>query len=172
MKKIIIAPYSRHLRNGKENAKNYPYWPELINKLNCVLEVETIQIGCQDEKLLNTSYHKMGLSYDELKKIVLSCDTWISVDSFLPHMGYMLGKRGIVLFGKSDPKHFGWPENINLLKSRKYLRQNDDILINDGKNTIKDSQWRWWEDVEYNPNVFVEPNIVIKEVEKLLECPQ
>ena len=43
MSKIIISPFSRVLRNGKPNPKNYPYWPELIKLLReknmCVVQV-------------------------------------------------------------------------------------------------------------------------------------
>ena len=30
---ILIAPYSKPLRTGGNNPKNYPYWKELISQI-------------------------------------------------------------------------------------------------------------------------------------------
>ena len=43
---IIISPYSKPLRNGLNNPKNYPYWKELISLIN----EEIIQVGVDGEE--------------------------------------------------------------------------------------------------------------------------
>ena len=48
---------------------------------------------------------------------------------------------------KSDPNIFGHPENINLLKDRSYLAE---------------QQFLWWDLYEYNPEAFVKPEEVLK----------
>lgn len=147
--KIIISPYSRALRNGKENAKNYPYWSELV-KLMKDQGIYVIQIGVVGEKKIEgvdeVIFNKPLL---ELEQLVKECDTWISVDNFFQHFCYTLSKPGIVLFGRSDPNIFGHKENINLLKDRANLRA---------------QQFDIWEVVEYSKDVFVEPSVVMDSI--------
>jgi len=89
---------------------------------------------------------------DELEKLIKSSLTIICCDSFVQHFCWYIGKQAIVLWGKSDPFVFGHPENINLFKDRKYLRPDP---------------FRWWEDVPYDPDVFVRPEIIVQEINKL-----
>ena len=136
---IIIAPYSQKLRNGKENPKNYPYWEELISKI----DEPIIQVGIEGEKQLVEDF-RTNLPIPALRELLWQCETWISVDSFFQHLGWDEGVQGIVLWGPSDPLIFGHPENINLLKDRKYLVPN---------------QFIWWEATEYQAERFVKPQI-------------
>jgi hypothetical protein len=124
MKSIIISPYSQRLRNGKTNPKNYPYWNKLVELLN--KDFHTIQIGRTGEPVLkNADQVKFDLKLKEIEELVKLCTTWISVDSFLPHLVNSMEnkKPGIVLWSQSDPKIFGYDYNLNILKSRSYLRQ-------------------------------------------------
>lgn len=139
---IIISPYSKALRNGKVNPKNYPYWKELIK----LIDEPIVQVGIDGEEQLVPDFRK-NLSLDELGKLVDKCRTWISCDSFFQHFCWDRKKYGIVLWSVSDPNIFGHPENINLLKDRKYLVQN---------------QFLWWENTEHDPNKFVKPEDVLK----------
>jgi ADP-heptose:LPS heptosyltransferase len=146
---IIIAPYAQKLRNGKINPKNYPYWSELIELL-FKDGYEIVQIGIEGEDPLVPDFRK-NLSLTELDKLVKSCDTWISVDSFFQHFCWDLKKQGIVLWAQSDPNIFGHSENINLLKDRSYLRK-DPFHI--------------WEQCEYNKDAFVNPDEVMKHIKQ------
>ena len=139
---IIISPYSKALRNGKVNPKNYPYWKELIK----LIDEPIIQVGIDGEEQLVPDFRK-NLSLDELGNLVDQCRTWISCDSFFQHFAWDRKKYGIVLWSVSDPNIFGHPENINLIKDRKYLVQN---------------QFLWWENTEHDPNKFVNPEDVLK----------
>jgi len=115
---IIISPYAKTLRVDKPHPKNYPYWDDVIKHVN----EDIIQIGVEGEKQLVSDFRK-NLSLDDLGELVKQCKTWISVDSFFQHFCWSQKKRGIVIFGQSDPLIFGHPENLNLLKDRKYLRE-------------------------------------------------
>ena len=139
---IIIAPYAQKLRNNGENPKNYPYWEELIG----MIDEPIIQVGVEGEKQLVDDFRK-NLPISELRKLLKECRTWISVDSFFQHLGWDEGKQGIVLWGPSDPLIFGHPENINLLKDRKYLVPNQFLI---------------WEQQEYQSERFVKPNEVME----------
>ena len=139
---IIISPYSKALRNGKVNPKNYPYWKELIK----LIDEPIVQVGVEGEEQLVDDFRK-NLSLNDLGSLVDQCRTWISCDSFFQHFCWDRKKYGIVLWSVSDPNIFGHPENINLLKDRKYLVQN---------------QFLWWENTEHDINKFVKPEDVLK----------
>ena len=134
---IIIAPFAKELRNGKENPKNYPYWEELIS----LIKEPIVQVGIEGEKQLVPDFRK-NLSILELRQLIQECRTWVGIDSFFQHLAWDENKKGILLWGPSDPNIFGHPENINLLKDRKYLVPN---------------QFLWWEATEHQAERFVTP---------------
>lgn len=134
------------MRNGKQHPKNYPYWEEVISKIKEPL----IQVGVTGEHQLVDDFRK-NLPFNELSSLVDQCKTWLSVDSFFQHFCWDLGKPGVVVFGQSDPNIFGHPENINLLKDRKYLRE---------------KQFWIWEQAEYNQDAFVPPDTVLAALNK------
>jgi ADP-heptose:LPS heptosyltransferase len=143
---IVISPYSRPLRNGGQNPKNYPYWTELVERLNN-LGHEVIQIGITgEEPVKGVKEVKYNLKLKEINELILQCHTWIAVDNFLPHLMSHTDKPGIVIWSKSNPAIFGYPQNINLLKHHKYLRED---------------QFGFWEDVSYDADAFVDPLAVI-----------
>lgn len=139
---IIISPYSKSLRNGKMNPKNYPYWKDLIR----LIDEPIVQIGVEGERQLVDDFRK-NLSMGDLTTLVAECRTWISVDSFFQHFCWDLGKPGIVLWGQSDPNIYGHPENINLLKGREYLTPD---------------QFLFWELIKYRDDCWVTPEEVVK----------
>lgn len=137
---IIISPYSKQLFNGKTNPKNYPFWRELI----AMIDQPIVQVGVAGEEQIVDDF-RIDLSTPELRKLIQECDTWISCDSFFQHLAWDEKKKGIVLWSVSDPIIYGHPENINLLKSREFLSEN---------------QFLWWEFVEHDPAKFVQPEVV------------
>jgi ADP-heptose:LPS heptosyltransferase len=145
---ILISPFSKALRNGGNNPKSYPYWKEFLKGLN---GQKVVQIGVEGEEKLTKDFRK-NLPFKEIEKLIQECDIWVSVDNFLPHMAHHLKKPGIVLFGQSDPKIYGYPENQNLLADRKYLRT-DQFLI--------------WEQAEYIKEAFVSSDTVLENILKL-----
>jgi len=139
---IIIHPYAKPLVNGNQNPKNYPFWKELIS----LIKEPIVQIGVEGEEQLVDDFRK-NLSIIELRQLIKDCKTWIAVDSFFQHLAWSEGKKGIVLWSVSDPIIFGHEANINLLKDRVYLAQN---------------QFLWWDFTEHNNDAFVKPEEVIK----------
>lgn len=155
MKTVVFSPYSSKLRSGRPNAKNYPYWKGLVALLK-ESGFYTIQLGVTgEERIEGSDEFKQNLSFDEIEALIKKDETLVfSVDSFLPHFCRTIGRACVVLWGKSDPKIFGYPENINLLKDRKYLR---------GKH----EQWIYWEDVPFDPEVFMSPDEVMSYLRSL-----
>ena len=149
MKKVIISPYSRKLRNKEgSNPKDYPFWGDVILGLK-EKGIYVCQIGVNGEKKLdNVDEFIINKPLKELKQMLMDYDTWVSVDNFCQHLAWLYGKPGVVIFGKSDPSIFGHPENENLLKDRIYLRKGI-------------AQFQMWEQTEYNKECFIEPGVVI-----------
>lgn len=139
---IIISPFAKKLVNGKENPKNYPHWKELIR----LISEEIVQVGIEGEEQLVPDFRK-NLPISELRQLISQCRIWVGVDSFFQHLAWDCKKPGIVLWSVSDPLIYGHPENINLLKNRAYLAQN---------------QFLWWDFTEYNADAFVKPAEVLK----------
>lgn len=158
MKKIIISPYSKRLRKfsvndpDKTNPKNYPYWKEVVLLLKNK-GFYIIQIGVPGEDLIGADEVKFNLNIKDLISLLSECSTWICVDNFFNHFATYYKKRGVVIFSRSDPLIFGYLQNINLLKDRKYLRKN---------------QFELWEQDEFNKDAFVSPEEVARSVEKCL----
>lgn len=149
---ILISPWSKELRDKSYNPKNYPYWEEVIEGLKADWHI--LQIGISGEKQLTEDF-RINLPLKTLKELLIDpkCLTWISVDNFLPHLAHGVGKEpGVVLWGISDPDIFGYRENKNLLKSRKYLRANQHGI---------------WDGLTYDPKVFVTADRVIEAVREI-----
>ena len=146
--KIVISPWSRPIPNG-ENAKNYNKWNELVVLLKKYGH-KVIQIGKSGEKLIGADEVIFDKSLIEIKQLIKDCDIWISVDNFLQHLATDI-KRGIVIWSLSNPELFGDKRNYNLLKDKKYLRPD---------------QFRWWFDVPYQPEAFVDPETILMVVEQ------
>jgi len=134
------------MRNGARHPKNYPYWEEVLRQI----KEPVVQVGVEGETQLLPDFRK-NLSLPQLAELVNECKTWMSCDSFFQHFCWDLGKPGIVVFGQSDPNIFGHPENINLLKDRKYLRE---------------KQFWIWEQAEYIEDAFVGPDVVVEALRK------
>lgn len=152
-KKVIISPFSRCLRNGKTNPKDYPFWKEVVQILH-KSGINVVQIGGNGEESIGADEYKVGLPLSELGELLISSDTWISVDNFFNHFCALYKKPGVVIFGKSDPKIFGYDQNINLLKDRKFLRP---------------LQFDVWDSEIFDSSVFVEPEVVCKAVCNLIQ---
>lgn len=157
--KVLLSPYSQKLPTNVINPKNFPYWKEvvsLVNKEN--KNIELIQVGVTGEPVIEgITQLKHNLTQAQLLELAKTCNAWIGVDNFFQHFcAYYKIPNGIVIFGQSDPKLFGYPHNTNLLKDKKYLRK-DQFL------------WWWHESVKYNPDAFVSAETVVKTLLKVLK---
>lgn len=130
--KILIS------RGNLQNAKSYPFWEEF---LALIPEHEVKEI-------------KGILSEKEIIDLINWSNIWVSVDSFIPHLcAYHHLKRGIVIWGKSNPNIFGYKNNINLLKDPKNLRPD---------------QFRWWNDQKHDPEDFVSADVLVTTLKELV----
>jgi ADP-heptose:LPS heptosyltransferase len=136
---ILLSPFSRPLRNNEENPKNYVYWKELVNLLE--EKDEIVQIGYPAEEKLVKDF-RGELSLKQVFELIGECKFWISVDNMLQHMAKHVNKRGVVLWGVSNPNLFGYRENLNIFKDVSFFRPN---------------QFETWEQIKMNREAFVLP---------------
>lgn len=147
---ILISPFAQKLRNGMPNPKSPPlgWWRTLIG----LLDAPVVQIGVTGEPQLVADF-RQNLPLDRIREAVRGCRTWISPDSFLPHLAHHVGKRGVVIWSRSDPRIFGYEENQNVLKSLAYLRKNP---------------FGVWEEETYIPDAFPHQAAVAAIVQEIL----
>jgi ADP-heptose:LPS heptosyltransferase len=116
--------------------------------------IQVRQLSCSHEPdVAGCVSRNDDLPFSQIKRLIADCGTWISPDNFFQHLAWSVGKRGVVVFGPSDPQIFGHPENINLLKDRKFLRER---------------QFGLWSQVEWRPEIFPLPEDVIRAVKRQL----
>ena len=145
--KIIISPWAKTPRTGIFCAKNYPFWNNVTEKLKDSFDL--IQVGAGQETKLKYCTQIFNAPLRELKTLLLDCKTWISVDNFFHHFAHYYNKKGIVIFGPSDPNLFGYKENVNLIKSR---------------NNIRRDQFAMWDNETHDPKIFISPDKVVESV--------
>lgn len=145
---ILISPWARNTTEGKPSPKNYPYWDAVVESLRKANH-EVAQVSCSGEADIAGAKRLNDLPLDQVSELMKTCETWISVDNFWHHMAWTLKIPGIVIFGMSDPEIFGHPENINILKDRRFLRVR---------------QFGLWSQEPPNPNSFVGPTAVLEAV--------
>jgi len=75
-----------------------------------------IQIGLRTEPLLKNVINMVNLTTRQIFPLMKYCKTFIVIDSFLGHLSAAFEKKGIVLWGGTDPKKLGYSHNINLEK--------------------------------------------------------
>lgn len=150
-KMVLIHPFS----NGK--AKNYPNFHTIAKFLRENMEIyPIIQLGSgKDEKFDWADWHFFDLPLDKLAKLLESCSFWISVDSFIPHLCQTeeLETLGIVIWGPSDPKIFGYDQFIN--------------LTGDDPNYTRDP-YLWWKDEILDIAKFPSTEKIINKIKTLL----
>lgn len=95
-------------------------WKELIQLLD---GHEIIQVGVKGEEELVKNCH-FNLPAKDLIEVTNDMDAFISVENFFPHFANynFPNKKGVVIFAKSDPAIYGYSQNVNMLKDKKYLR--------------------------------------------------
>lgn len=148
---ILYAPFAAKAPSlkGQPSPKNYPYPQELYELLR--KDHTVIQVGGSGDTQIAEDF-RTNLSFSEVSQLIGQSDTGVCVDSYLQHHFWYSRRRAVVVFGISDPIIFGHPENMNLLKDRKNLRENqyDLYYIN-----------------QYNPDAFVSPEEVLTAIKSL-----
>lgn len=154
--RILISPYANALRIKKKNPKNYPWWSQVTDLLKDRLgpKCNIIQVGTSEDSIIkNVDGLILDKKFLDLCAEINKCDTWASVDTYFHHVASYVKKPGVVIWSQSDPKHFGDELHTNLFKDKKYFRK---------------EQFQYWDMTNYNEEAFVEPEVVVDAILKLL----
>jgi ADP-heptose:LPS heptosyltransferase len=91
------------------------FWEKLVSKIN--KDYDVIQVGCdQEKKIPGVKTYLLGkTTVRQTFSILNYCHTFIAIDSFISHAGPAVGKKGIVLFGRSKVKTLGHEINDNII---------------------------------------------------------
>jgi len=146
--KIAIAPWAAKMPNNLPNPKNPPWWPQLVAMLNAEGHQVVQLAGQGEERIEGVAMFLQAFPLEKLEQVLRECDTWISVDSWLPH--FCATERlpsGIVVWSLSDPRIWGYKHNVNL-----------------SKGVLREYQYAHWWDVPYNEDAFVSPETVMDAV--------
>ncbi len=89
-------------------------WEKLVKEIKN-MGLQVYQVGSSlDSKVSGCDEYFLGGDYRIGIALLEKSKCFVSVDTFLNHAGHAIGKRGVVLFGPSDPNIFGHESNINL----------------------------------------------------------
>jgi len=150
---ILISPWSRPTPEGKPSPKNYPHWPEVARAL-AASGHEVLQLSVSGEPDVPGCHARRDdVPLRAVEALIRASETWVSVDNFFHHLAWSVGKPGVAVFGLSDPDIFGHPENVNLIRDRRFLRKR---------------QFGLWSQEPPRPEAFVVPGDVIAAVVRVL----
>lgn len=89
------------------------HWENTVNLIK--KDFDIVQVGLPNEETIQGVIDLKGkLKFRHLLALVKYCVTWIDIDSFLQHTGAAVGKPGVTLWGRTDPRIFGHASNINM----------------------------------------------------------
>jgi ADP-heptose:LPS heptosyltransferase len=151
---ILFHPYARRYPKSL-NPKTYPYSKKLCELLKADGH-KIIQIGCkgkwngydlQEDPVTEICLYDQSLQ--AIEDLLKGCDLFICVDSFLQHMAHNLGIRGLVLWGPSHVKNFGYKTNKNILPLKPSPAQ---------------SPFHRWDMIPYDATLFAPPEVVVEAV--------
>lgn len=144
---IIVHAFGTKQKDGSLNAKTYTKWKDLLEFFK---NEEIIQVGVKGDQQIAKNF-QVNKSIRQVQEFLKACEFFISIDSFLPHAAHLVGKKGVVIWSQSDPNIYGYPENLNLLRDRKYLRPD---------------QFGMWEGCPHNPDAFMSAREIYEKIIK------
>ena len=151
---ILISPWSNPVPY-QQNAKNYPYWQEVVDGLK-ELGHEVHQCGVNREGRVDCDNYLWDYPLPEIAKVINDYDLVVSIDNFMPHFCNLYrdkSKPTVVIYSRSSPDIFGYKDYINVFKDRKYFRED---------------QYGVWEHCQYQTGAFVKPQVVLETIKGVL----
>jgi ADP-heptose:LPS heptosyltransferase len=103
-----------------QNKEWYPErWAQVISWLKD-RGYEIVQLGCRGETPIPGTVNLLGrTSIRQALALVKHARYFLGIDSVFNHAAHSFGIPGVVLFGASTPKIWGYKENINIYKGLK-----------------------------------------------------
>jgi ADP-heptose:LPS heptosyltransferase len=107
---IVIHPYP-----ASDAGRVWDKWEELVTALKAA-GYKIAQVGGKNDKLIEGVEDKRGLPYKDFLQLVEGCLYFIGCDSFCLHVAGALDKKGVALFGNTNPDFaMSWRGQIKIL---------------------------------------------------------
>lgn len=149
MKTLLVFPFSRILRNGQPNPKNYTPFGSILQDLH-VAGVHTIQCGVSTDPHIGAKEYLIDASINQIWGKALACDAFLSVDSFFPHLAHALQSEyvskngrtfpGVVVWNVTQHSMFGYREFINVYSKEPTFAKNPlkpmEVVAEEMKDTV------------------------------------
>ena len=172
---ILIQPFSsRFIGNpGQPLTENKDWfaesWQEVVKELQFSYDI--VQVGGKNEETIKgVSFNVSGTTnFRQTMALVKNSLTFVTLDSFINHVGPAVGKPGVVLFGRSNPLTFGHDMNSNI-----WIKEScQDIGCGRpqsyfGDNELYKGQVRAWKCQDRKCMKSITPRIVIDKVYDLI----
>lgn len=117
------SPYASNEPNKNNSiAKDYPITlaEELIKKIKEKYNIQVANMHLPNEYPVKGTL-EINLPFRQWFALLLEAETYICIDSNLQHAGVALNKKGIVLWGGTDPKMFGYKIHKNIVGNCKNI---------------------------------------------------
>lgn len=129
-------------------------------------DIAVVPIRLQTEPMFNSCVALPPLGPRKLFPLVQMCETFVVIDSFIQHVSGALNKKGVVLFGGTDPKKLGYKHNTNLINEEcgcecLHCHRPDSYFYDQ-------TQGQLWECPHKIDCMRIKPERVLEEVSKLL----
>ena len=82
-------------------------------------DYKILQVRLPTEPLLKNVNFITNVPARNIFPYMKYCETFVVIDSFLNHVSDVYSKKGIVLWGATDPKKLGYKNNLNLCAGKK-----------------------------------------------------
>jgi ADP-heptose:LPS heptosyltransferase len=79
--------------------------------------IKVIQVGLPTEPQLQKVFYMTNLQSRAYFPVIEHCKTFVVIDSFLSHISAGYKKKGVVLWGGTNPANLGYAHNVNLSDS-------------------------------------------------------
>lgn len=64
------------------------------------------------------TFEEKGPYFRMLISLMKECDCLVGVDSVAQHVAYAVGKKGVIIMGGTDEKHFSYPQHFNIFRKK------------------------------------------------------
>jgi len=120
-----------------------------------------VQIGLPTEPKLHDCVYLTNLPVRAYFPVLKYCNTFVVIDSFLNHLSAALGKRGVVLWGGTNPSNLGYEHNINLYDTSLC----EEIFC--GRPGVFDHSWKCKRNFSC---MRIQPELILEKVSSLIDA--
>lgn len=135
-----VSPYNQPNQPSPQHRiiKDYPkeLAEELVQEIKKKYDIQVVNMHLPNENPIEGTL-EIKLNYRQWFALLTQAETFVGIDSTLQHAGAALGKKGIILWGGTHPKMYGYNMHTNIMGecetihcTRPYFVPSSDIVEN------------------------------------------